>query len=304
MARRRRGKQTPQEIAVGIGLPVIVVFVYFASRGGSTSLLHIFPLIGFLVVLAVVVVVGFALVAKIFSTKPPNRTWQRPPHRQPESDRHIPSYGSRPASYNQDLPPYSHQAPRSRALTEETLRKMDWLAFEHLVVELFSHLGFSARKTGAGADGGVDIELRPRGTASGTPPHVLVQCKARGSSGIGVDKARELYGVMAARGVRSGILVSNTSFTEEAWNFAKNNKGLRLADLPWILAQVAKVPAATREEWEARYLADDDYDVPSCPACEIKLVRRRGRQGEFWGCRNFPKCRTLIPMRTEAKTGQ
>jgi len=57
MARRRRGKQTPQQIALGIGLPVIVVFVYFASRGGSTSLLHIFPLIVFLVVVAVVVVV-------------------------------------------------------------------------------------------------------------------------------------------------------------------------------------------------------------------------------------------------------
>jgi restriction system protein len=301
MARRRRGKQTPQQIALGIGLPVIVVFVYFASRGGSTSLLHIFPLIVFLVVVAVVVVVGFALLAKIFSTKPLNHTWQRPPHRQPQSDRHIPSYGSRPANYNQDLPPNSPPELRSRALTEETLRKMDWLAFEHLVVELFTHLGFAASKTGAGPDGGVDIELRPKDAARGAPPQVLVQCKARGNSAIGVDKARELYGVMAARGVRSGILICNTSFTSEAWNFANANKGLRLADLSWILAQVAKVPTATREEWEARYLADDDYDVPSCPACEIKLVRINGRQGEFWGCRNYPRCRAVIPMRTEAK---
>lgn len=28
-----------------------------------------------------------------------------------------------------------------------------------------------------------------------------------------------------------------------------------------------------------------------CPECETKLVLRNGKYGEFYGCKNFPKCR-------------
>lgn len=191
--------------------------------------------------------------------------------------------------------------PVARAFCEESLRKMDWLSFERLVLELFRYLGFRAEKTSAGADGGVDIELHDPTAPKGALIKALIQCKARGSSDVGVDKARELFGVMAARKVPRGILICNTGFTSEAKAFARANTNLQLADLTWLMKQLEKVSGNERETWEKRFLGKD-YDVPSCPSCEIKLVRRVGKQGEFWGCSNFPRgCRSKLPMRTEAK---
>ena len=34
-----------------------------------------------------------------------------------------------------------------------------------------------------------------------------------------------------------------------------------------------------------------DEDIEICPRCGSKLVKRNGRNGPFWGCSNFPKCR-------------
>ncbi|HQF55391.1 MAG TPA: restriction endonuclease [Fibrobacteria bacterium] len=191
--------------------------------------------------------------------------------------------------------------PRSTPATfsEESLRKMDWLAFEHLVVEIFRYLGFTTRKTNPGADGGVDIELYDPNASPEADPKVLIQCKARGTSSIGVDKARELYGVMAARKVSRGLLICNTWFTPDALEFGRANPTLQMADLPWIMKQLGKVSEIERRRWEKRFLGVD-YDVPSCPQCEIKLVVRTGKQGAFWGCPNFPRgCRSKLPMRSD-----
>tara|TARA_B100000700_G_scaffold267699_1_gene307852 strand:- start:130995 stop:133505 length:2511 start_codon:yes stop_codon:yes gene_type:complete len=48
-----------------------------------------------------------------------------------------------------------------------------------------------------------------------------------------------------------------------------------------------------------------DYNAPkkekqtsnySCPNCEKgKLVKRKGKNGDFWGCNNYPECKTSVP---------
>ncbi len=34
--------------------------------------------------------------------------------------------------------------------------------------------------------------------------------------------------------------------------------------------------------------------APKCPTCGGALVKRNGKNGEFWGCTNYPKCRTTF----------
>jgi len=114
---------------------------------------------------------------------------------------------------------------------------MDWLAFEHLAVEIFLAAGLEARKTPAGPDGGVDIELRQIGADPSSPPQALVQCKARSTSPVGVDKVCEIFGVMTARNAKSAVLVSNSEFTVDARAFAAQTK-VRLADINWVMEQV------------------------------------------------------------------
>lgn len=31
-----------------------------------------------------------------------------------------------------------------------------------------------------------------------------------------------------------------------------------------------------------------------CPYCKSELVLRKGKNGEFYGCKNFPKCRYTL----------
>jgi restriction system protein len=177
-------------------------------------------------------------------------------------------------------------AEAPKAFDVEVVRRLDWLAFEHLVVDLLQSNGFEARKTPAGPDGGVDIELRRPGAEPGSTPEVVVQCKARSADVIRVDKVREIFGVMSAMNARAAVLVCNTSFTEDARTFAKQNPKLKLGDLSWVMSQIGKAPQVLREAWEVRYLTAD-YDVPSCPACEIKLVRRRGCEIRLNPARRF-----------------
>lgn len=166
---------------------------------------------------------------------------------------------------------------------------MDWLVFEYFVVDLFHALGFDAKKTQAGPDGGVDIELRQKGAPAGSPAQALVQCKARSSKRVGVDKARELLGVLTSTGASKGILVTNSDFSDDAREFARVNKDrLLLGDIDWILKQVEKQPEALRKAWEAKHLREG-YDIPSCVQCEIKMKARRGPTSPFWGCPNYGK---------------
>lgn len=36
---------------------------------------------------------------------------------------------------------------------------------------------------------------------------------------------------------------------------------------------------------------EKEYSDEACPQCGSKLVKRRGRFGEFWGCSAYPKCK-------------
>ena len=99
---------------------------------------------------------------------------------------------------------------------QSALEKISWREFEMLVGESFRRRGFSVEETGGGgADGGVDLVVS-RGA-----DRYLVQCKQWKARQVGVEIIRELYGVVAARGVAGGYVVTSGVFTNEAQRFAE-----------------------------------------------------------------------------------
>lgn len=51
----------------------------------------------------------------------------------------------------------------------------------------------------------------------------------------------------------------------------------------------------------------EDQSIVKCPKCGIKMIRRKATQGknigkEFYGCPNFPKCRSIIEFSREINT--
>jgi restriction system protein len=174
-------------------------------------------------------------------------------------------------------------------------RVIEWRRFEAVVEALFRQAGMETQSQSHGADGGVDIWLYSRQQPGN--PVGLVQCKHWFNKPVGVEKIRELRGVMAAKKVGRGIFATTNTFTADAAQFGREN-GIDLLDVDRLLALIGK-----RTPEQQRALLDvaleGDYWRPTCMNCGIKMVERTPRKGgnAFWGCANFPRCRSTLPMR-------
>ena len=182
------------------------------------------------------------------------------------------------------------------------IKSMTWQEFEMLVGEAFREQGFTVRETTAGADGGVDLELRKDGEL------FLVQCKHWRATKVGVTVVRELFGAMAAVGATGAYVVTSGVFTTEARQFA-DGRNITLVDsdsLQDLLghARNSKKFHAGNEEptlnlepkQDRQRSISDAKEPPPCPICNSPMVKRIAQRGAnvgntFWGCAKYPKCR-------------
>lgn len=177
---------------------------------------------------------------------------------------------------------------------QPVLEVIEWRRFEALVETLFQQGGFITESQSHGADGGVDIRLYSRNQPGAAVS--LVQCKHWKTKRVGVDKVRELRGVLAAEGVERGQLVCSTAFTPEAQAFAKDN-GVNLLGAEELLSLIRKRSPEQRQALLDVAL-EGEYWKPTCASCGVKMVERAPRGGgrKFWGCANYPKCRNVIQV--------
>jgi restriction system protein len=191
----------------------------------------------------------------------------------------------------------------ARSSVGRDVPSLNWQEFESLVGEGFRQRGFQVDgRGGPSADGGIDLILR-----KGREKY-LVQCKHWRAQQVGVSVVRELYGVMAAEQAAGGYVVTSGKFTTEALRFALGrnieliggtglNGLLRERTVPTQLT--AHVPTSTETEATT---------PPTCPSCRGLMIERVAKQGRnigksFWGCRDYPKCRGVMPMAAgEAKS--
>lgn len=181
-----------------------------------------------------------------------------------------------------------------RSDATDAIDGMTWQQFERLVGEGFRLQGYGVVETGrGGADGGVDLVLRKDGEK------FLVQCKQWRAFRVGVDVVRELYGVMAARGVAGGFVVTSGSFTDEARKFA-SGRNVQLIDGSRLNALLKQASASRRQTLEMPDVVPAGQTVsstpPACPVCSNVMVRRTAKRGptagqDFWGCSGYPACK-------------
>lgn len=202
------------------------------------------------------------------------------------------SYRSTGSSFTESPAP-----PALTVFSEDLLRELEWRRFEILVQGYFTYMGFSAERIGAGADGGIDLVLRQKDSEV---PHSLVQCKAWNTYPVDVKPIRELFGVMAAEQAPHGYFITSGRYTREALAWAES-KPMTLVDGREFLEWLNGLNDMNHEELLLK-ITEGDYQTPSCPKCDIKLVKRQSRFGEFWGCPNFGsrtiKCRYKMPVKS------
>lgn len=158
-----------------------------------------------------------------------------------------------------------------------SLQKLTWSEFEELVADAYRRQGYTVIENDqAGADGGTDLKLIKNGELT------LVQCKNWRSNRVGVQIAREMFGVMIAEKAKAMLIITSGEFTREALDFAKD-KPLTLIDGSELIRLIEVVQTSNKDK------------RPICPKCHGRLVERIARKGanknkRFLGCENFPKC--------------
>jgi restriction system protein len=176
----------------------------------------------------------------------------------------------------------------------ELLKCLEWRRFEEICAAYFETLGFVAKATRFGADGGVDIELFAAGARS---PSIIVQCKAWNTYTVGVKPVRELLGVMAARRISEGIFVTSGQFTKEARDFARG-QNIQLFDGEELISKIQSL-APGKSAALLSAATKGDFLTPTCPSCGTKMTERtNSRDGTgFWGCVNYPRCRQTFKLK-------
>ena len=174
---------------------------------------------------------------------------------------------------------------RTNSWNKQVFADIEWRRFEAVCERLFAQSGFKTKSQSHGADGGVDVWMY---SAHAEGPVSIAQCKHFRSKEVDVKLIREFFGVMSSHKLQRGTFVTTSTFTADAQKFANEN-GINALDGDKLLKLIAtRTPEQQKELLDIAY--EGEYSIPTCASCGIKLVKRT----KFWGCSNFPKCRTQI----------
>ena len=169
------------------------------------------------------------------------------------------------------------------------ISKMSWREFEQVTAAAFRNRGYFVQDTGDGPDGGIDLVLKKDGE------DYLVQCKHWRANKVGVQIIRELLGVMASQGAAGGFVVTAGEYTNEAKSFAAG-RNIELIDGAKLNIWMRQTN--DQEISQKNRITDD---VPNCPKCNEKMVKRVAKKEvtagkKIWGCSNYPNCRGTISI--------
>lgn len=117
--------------------------------------------------------------------------------------------------------------------------------FAEFVGQLLTPMGYRARVSAEGPDGGVDI-VAHKDELGFEPPIIKVQVKSTEGS-VGDPVVSALYGKVG--GGEFGLLVTLGTFTTQARNFAKSKTNLRLVDGDELVALIYQ----HYEQFDSRY---------------------------------------------------
>lgn len=219
----------------------------------------------------------------------------------PQARRVPPQHGSPPDpgdssnAFTAQNPSAGAAPPQPTSWSAAVLDVIEWRRLEALVEALYHQVGFETRAQSHGADGGVDVWLHA--PQAPEKPVGVVQCKHHRKP-VGVDKVRELRGVMAAHGVGRGQFFSTAGFTPQAEAFARTN-GINTLDGAGLLKLIQRRTAQQQAELLA-VATEDEFWRPTCASCGVKMAERTPRNGgrPFWGCVNYPGCRSTLQVRS------
>ncbi|MDB5765001.1 MAG: putative restriction endonuclease [Herminiimonas sp.] len=100
---------------------------------------------------------------------------------------------------------------------------------------------------------------------------------------------------MAHEKVSRGIFITTATYTKDALEFGAANP-IQLLDGAGFVKKLQELPKE-RQDALLRFAFEGDYKTPTCASCGIKMVKRDGKRGAFWGCVNYPRCKSAFTIK-------
>lgn len=272
MARRQQSKEAAIIKSV-TGLAALVLFLWFFSPEfhAGIQILFAFVVIAFLVWLAYEII-------KPESPSPTFKTFTLDPYQT-----EAPVSKKLPTVMVEELKISPHTLKLN---ISEKLRKIDWFQFEKLIELIYKHRGFAVKRFGgAKPDGGVDLIV------SSQTERFAIQCKHWRKSTVGVKEIREFLGALMDSRVPKGIYISLVGYSGEAKSLADKHGIQILSEMDLI--KLLEESALMGSEDISKLFPDERK---LCPKCDKEMVLRTNRLNgnKFWGCANFPGCKSIL----------
>jgi len=134
---------------------------------------------------------------------------------------------------------YLIRSPSKRYLRRyrsvKRLKRLSWSEFEYLCRVFYHQQGWKVQgNKQLGADGGVDIWVKKRGTRA------IVQCKKYEDAKVTIKVIREMYGLMYEYDVDKAFIVTTTDFTKECYRFVEE-KQIELVNGDMLAGMIKKM---------------------------------------------------------------
>lgn len=209
----------------------------------------------------------------------------------------------------------------------DELRKLSPSAFEDEIARMFERLGYTVMQTPYSNDHGRDAILHKNGEK------FLLECKRyREGGACGRPELQKFHSAIVSDRARRGFFITTGRFSKGAREFAKTVP-IDLVDGSQLLKFMydSKCDASQDDVYESmcaecgdlvqhrlrnpreekcRYrhpvrptltiedvLTTSSYSIPNCAKCGVPMRLVRGKNGSFWGCSGYPKCRSSRPYR-------
>lgn len=189
----------------------------------------------------------------------------------------------------------SPSEPASNVPTDPTMRftlgllgKLEWKRFEQLVAQYYTKTGESAKRTGAGPDAPINIHISWKDDPR---PFAGVRCVGGPVSIVDLKTLQALFEALTRQEIKRGYAVTTGSFQQAAREFAVE-KGLALIPGDSFVEKLNALPEQARAEL-LRETIVGDFTTPTCPRCDVKMVKSNGREPR-WVCPNRPTCEATI----------
>ena len=279
-------------LAIALLIIIFVVVPSIANPFLKPLAIGLKPIGLFLVaIFGIMALVKFVLQSKLKNQSKSN--WIEPPDttlRYQSSDNSSPIIGS--LGNSQIIPVASSPTEWSLQLIQE----IEWKKFEELSTAYYQEKGIRAKATSLGADGGIDIKLYQDDSGN---PTSIVQCKAWTSKQVGVKEIREFLGVLTHEKIAKGFYMTSGEFSTDAKDTATANK-ITLINGVMLLAMIKRLSSESQQKL-LTLATMGDYKTPTCASCGVKMVKRNGKRGEFWGCSNYPRCKQMLHMKSASR---